>query len=90
MTPTQEWELQEDLNGRLEYQTRITKFQNVTNLTLYFPSNFGNDTTIISYIGLKGDFKELKQAPVVTIYEASPNPADHKTKNENFTSRTIH
>jgi len=45
--------------GALEYQTKITKFQNVTHLTLFFPDNFGADSTQIYYIGLKGDYREV-------------------------------
>ena len=55
LQPAQEWDLHEDPAGRLEYQTRITKFQNVTAITLFFPSNFSSGThpTRISYIGFK-------------------------------------
>ena len=42
-----------DSNGTIEYPTRITKFQNVYNLTLFFPSNFGADETRIYKIYLK-------------------------------------
>jgi len=30
------------------------------------------------YIGFKGEWTELKDAPLVTVYEARANPADHK------------
>ena len=55
----QEIELQKDPDGTLEYPTKITKFSNVHHLTLYFPKNFGEETTRIYYIGLKGDFTEV-------------------------------
>lgn len=39
---------------------RIAKFTNVNHLTLFFPSNFGGDHTRIHYIGLKGDFTQVR------------------------------
>ncbi|KAL5728895.1 hypothetical protein ACHQM5_001922 [Ranunculus cassubicifolius] len=81
MQPVQEWELAENLQGVLEYQTRYSKFQGVGNLTLHFPDNFGADTTKILYIGLKGEATQMKRDVVATIvYELMPNPSDHKTK----------
>ncbi|KAL5783380.1 hypothetical protein ACOSP7_008409 [Xanthoceras sorbifolium] len=81
MQAIQEWELAENLQGVLEYQTRYSKFQSVASITLHFPENFGGDTTQIHYIGLKG---EATQRDVVAtiVYEITPNPSDHKTKAE--------
>ena len=31
-------------------------FARVTHLSLYFPSNFGNETTRVYYIGLRGEY----------------------------------
>ncbi|XP_010911743.1 uncharacterized protein [Elaeis guineensis] len=81
MQPVQEWELAENLQGVLEYQTRYSRFQSVASLTLHFPENFGGDTTQIYYIGLRGEATQLKRDVVATIvYEVTPNPSDHKTK----------
>lgn len=44
-----------------EYPTKMTKFSNLRNITLYFPSNFGADATQISYIGLKGEWTAVIQ-----------------------------
>ena len=55
----QQWDLHEDFVGALEYQTKITKFQNVTHLTLFFPDNFGAEETKIHFIGLKGEYHEV-------------------------------
>jgi len=59
-TATQEWELV-STNEIVEYPTRLTKMYNVRNLTLYFPENFGDDVTRISYIGLKGEWTEVSE-----------------------------
>lgn len=81
MQPIQEWDLVENLQGVLEYQTRYSKFQSVGNLTLHFPENFGGDTTQIFYIGLRGEATQLKRDVVATVvYEVMPNPSDHKTR----------
>ncbi|GMH10782.1 hypothetical protein Nepgr_012623 [Nepenthes gracilis] len=83
MQPIQEWELAENLQGVLEYQTRYSRFQGVGSLTLHFPENFGADTTQIHYIGLKGEATQLKRDVVATVvYELMPNPSDHKTRAE--------
>ncbi|KAL0077001.1 galactose-binding domain-like protein [Phycomyces blakesleeanus] len=77
-TPTQTWELVQGHNDVLEYSTRITKFTNVRTLTLFFPDNFGGDTSIVRFLGFKGEWTELKRDPIITVYEANANPADHK------------
>eukprot|EP01135_Chromosphaera_perkinsii_P008701 Nk52_evm34s1444 gene=Nk52_evmTU34s1444 len=87
--PTQEWDLQPDSKCRMQYETRITKFQNVHSLTLYFDTNFGDDSTIISYIGFKGDYKAVTRDTIITVYELNANPADHKTKSDNVMQRHV-
>ncbi|KAL6296055.1 hypothetical protein ACE6H2_004197 [Prunus campanulata] len=83
MQAIQEWDLVENFQGVLEYQTRYSKFQNVASITLHFPDSFGSDTTKIEYIGFKGEATQLKRDVVATIvYELRPNPSDHKTKAE--------
>lgn len=78
-TPEQEFELQHDANGCLEYPVRAVKFSSVHHLSLHFPSNFGGDTTRVYYIGLHGEFTEAqRQGVVLCSYESAPNPADHK------------
>ncbi|KAJ3055348.1 hypothetical protein HK097_010774 [Rhizophlyctis rosea] len=89
----QEWELINPDHlprGSLpEYPTRIAKFSNLRSITLYFPENYGGDTTKISYIGLKGDWMEINKDPIITIYELAANPADHKTKADNIMGSMI-
>jgi hypothetical protein len=82
-SPIQEWELvpSADLgaapDGIAEYPTRVARFGSVRNLTIYFPNNFGNPTTQLYYVGLRGEFTEISKDPVITLYEAAPNPTDH-------------
>jgi hypothetical protein len=50
---------------------RIVRFSSVHHLTIHFPSNFGADNTKVYYIGLKGDFTEVKKtiANIYSLYE---------------------
>ena len=50
---------------------------------MYFPENFGEDFTRIYYIGLKGEFKNVKREAVDVVYEARPQLKDHKTGTDN-------
>ncbi|KAJ3065424.1 hypothetical protein HDU98_011211 [Podochytrium sp. JEL0797] len=80
--PDQEWELVDTLlnpgNEIPEYPTKLVKFGSLRNLTLFFPSNVTNDeVTTLLYIGLKGEWTKVNRDPVITIYEAAANPADH-------------
>jgi len=77
----QEFELVQDSNGTVEYATKIVKFSSVTHLTLHFPSNFGDETSKIYFIGLKGDWSPAHQHGVtLCTYETTPSMADHKDK----------
>ncbi|KAG2181441.1 hypothetical protein INT44_008254 [Umbelopsis vinacea] len=78
MQPVQEWDLVRGSDEVVEYTTRSTKFSNVRNITLFFPENYGEDTSIVRFLGFKGEWSEVKRDPIITIYEASANPADHK------------
>ncbi|KAH8926114.1 DUF1000-domain-containing protein [Atractiella rhizophila] len=61
----------------VEYPLRVAKFPVVKNLSLFFPSNHGEDSTRVYYIGFKGEFSEFKEQPMITVYELKANPADH-------------
>jgi hypothetical protein len=55
------------------------KFSSVSHLSLHIPQNFGDETTSVYYIGLQGDWMDVKrQEIVITAYEKYANPADHK------------
>ncbi|GAA5970920.1 hypothetical protein JCM11641_004509 [Rhodosporidiobolus odoratus] len=62
----------------IDFAVRPAKFPTVTSLTLFFPSNHGEDTTRISFLGFKGEYSPLTRDPIITVYEAQANPADHK------------
>ena len=38
---------------------RVAKFNGVTSLLAYFPTNYGAETTKMYYIGLRGDFTQV-------------------------------
>ncbi|GAM26552.1 hypothetical protein SAMD00019534_097270 [Acytostelium subglobosum LB1] len=85
----QEWNLHEDPDGKIAYGTKITKFNNINLLTLYFPDNFGADSTNIQYIGLKGTYTNARREVFTTVYESRPQMSDHKNTNEEFVSRAL-
>ncbi|KAF5367167.1 hypothetical protein D9758_004069 [Tetrapyrgos nigripes] len=57
---------------------RTAKFSNVSSLTLYFPEGQGADSIRIYYVGFLGTWTERKSNPVITVYEAQANLADHQ------------
>uniref|UniRef100_A0A8C4QC29 PITH domain-containing protein 1 n=1 Tax=Eptatretus burgeri TaxID=7764 RepID=A0A8C4QC29_EPTBU len=83
----QEFGMSHDLTGTLEYPTKATRFSNVSHLSMHFSKNFGAENTKIYYIGLRGDWMQAHRHEVtICTYEASANPADHKTPS--FTPQT--
>ncbi|KAL8275909.1 hypothetical protein Esti_000171 [Eimeria stiedai] len=80
----QELELSEDFHGSLEYPLKVTKLQNVSSLSLYFPENFGGGCTEIFYIGLRGVGSKYQRKAVQTVYEAQANVKDHKQPGDMF------
>ena len=63
-----------------KYAAKAAKFNRVESVVLYFPSNFGAETTKVFYVGLMGKFEALSREIVDAVYELRPVPADHKTK----------
>lgn len=75
----QEFELVEDPTATVEYQTRASKFQCVSSVTLHFTANLGASTTRIFFIGLRGqaDPRSARDAVATVVYEAQARPQDH-------------
>ena len=44
----------------LQYFSQVVTFSSVQHLTLHFPTNFGADNTKIYYIGLAGEFTQVR------------------------------
>ncbi|KAF9469042.1 PITH domain-containing protein [Collybia nuda] len=75
--PTQEFNVAQ---GREvgEYAVKTAKFSNISSVTLFFPASQGADSTQVYYVGFLGHWSERKNNPILTVYEAQANPADHK------------
>lgn len=81
MDPTQEVELVEDFSAAVDYPLVPSKFKGVSSITLFFPENFTGDedeSTMMSYLGFKGEGTEVIRGVVETTYEASAQIKDHK------------
>ncbi|CAI5708700.1 unnamed protein product [Peronospora destructor] len=74
----QKLDLVEDDSANIDYPLQVRKFQGVCNVTLVFKDSYGGDETKIYYIGLKGESKKWRHGVVECVYEARPQPADHK------------
>eukprot|EP00029_Vermamoeba_vermiformis_P012572 TRINITY_DN7429_c0_g1_i1.p2 TRINITY_DN7429_c0_g1~~TRINITY_DN7429_c0_g1_i1.p2 ORF type:complete len:208 (-),score=26.42 TRINITY_DN7429_c0_g1_i1:58-681(-) len=84
-----EFDLAENFDGKLEYPTKGPKYSNLSNITLYIPSNHGADETVIYYIGLKGEYTPVNRDIVITNYELRPNPAKNAPLGEEATGRRL-
>lgn len=65
----------------MELPIKRALFNNIHSITIFVEDNHSDgdeDVTSLSYLGFKGDFAALRKDPVITLYEAAPNPADHK------------
>jgi len=89
--PDQELDVHVDSEGAIEYKPIVARFNEVTHLSIHFPSNHGgSDRTEVFYIGLKGDYLEAhREGIIITAYEARANPADHKTESVNQVNNMI-
>ncbi|KZT42181.1 DUF1000-domain-containing protein [Sistotremastrum suecicum HHB10207 ss-3] len=74
--PVQEFEIVQSRDVG-EYTVKAAKFPNVSSITLFFPSSQGADSVRLYYVGFRGIWTERKEDPVITVYEATANLADH-------------
>ncbi|KAG8451636.1 hypothetical protein GDO86_003723 [Hymenochirus boettgeri] len=75
----QTFNLNIDVAGNLEYPTKISRFSNVSHLSIHISKNFGAENTKIYYIGLRGEWSEAHRHEVtICNYEAAANPSDHQ------------
>ncbi|KAI1388715.1 PITH domain-containing protein [Hypoxylon trugodes] len=82
LPPTQTFELSQT-DEIQELPVKRALFGSVQRLTLFFEDNFSDDAddvTRLSYIGFRGEWMQLGRAPVNILYEAAPNPNDHKVR----------
>lgn len=86
----QEFFLKQDPCGQIDYPTKASKFSNITHLSLYFPTNFGEQKTRIYYIGLRGEYiGEVRTQIAITAYEARPMLEDHKGEIPHAVQRSV-
>jgi len=85
----QEFNLSFDADGSVQYPVRISKFQNVASVTMFFTGNFEDETTQINYIGLKGEGTKNKYGIVHATYEARALESDHKKLADQHVSKSI-
>ena len=80
LTATHEAELTEDFTAGIDYPLVPSKFNGVTSITLFIPSNFAGEeeSTFLSYLGFKGEGTSVRRGVVETTYEASAQMKDHK------------
>lgn len=45
---------------QVDYPTKLSKMQNVSDITIFVPQNFGADSTIITYLGFKGEDTKVR------------------------------
>jgi len=76
-TPTQELVVPQSRDVG-EYALKTAKFSNISSLTIFVPASQGADTTCIYYLGFLGSWTAAKQQPILAVYEAQANPADHE------------
>lgn len=86
--------------GTIDYPVRPAgRFQNISSLTLFVQDNYastaavGDDdvqedaedvSTVITYVGLKGQGSRMKRMAVEAVYESQGMPSDHKVPEGEF------
>lgn len=82
LQPVQEFELQPNARGEIEYPTQVLKFSGVHHLTIHFPRALIGDQSHVVFVGLKGEFSERRREAVQAVYELKPLKADTKVGEE--------
>jgi hypothetical protein len=86
LKPIQIIELAENLLGEIEWPLQVYNFNNVSTLVMYFTENYGADKSRIYYLGLKGEFSQVKREAVVANYELRPAAAKNDPTQIKFNS----
>ena len=69
LRPAQEFRLPVNEEGTVELTTVLRQFTNVTTMAFFFPTNYGDENTVIKYIGMQGDHTHYRREAVDTFYE---------------------
>lgn len=57
---------------------------------MYFPESFSGDSTMLHFIGFKGEHTGYERDKVCSfVYEAKPLPEDHKTEADKSFMKSI-
>ncbi|POR38072.1 60S ribosomal protein L3 [Tolypocladium paradoxum] len=91
LEPVQKLELSQTSEVQ-EIPVKRALFGKVQRLGLFFVDNFGGgdeEASRLSYIGFKGEWTRLGRAPANILYEAAPQPGDHKVKGASNTRPSI-
>ena len=75
-------DLAENCLGEIDYPLNLNKFNNCMNLVLGFKGNLGGSTSVINFIGVKGQFIREKSKAQEIIYEVRAQMADHQVPGE--------
>lgn len=86
----QEFQLPLNIDGTVELITSIHSFTNINVLILYFPSNYGADTTALKYIGLQGEHTHYRREAVHTEYELLCTHQEIKQGSDDLFSKESH
>eukprot|EP00611_Tribonema_gayanum_P028816 TRINITY_DN7523_c0_g1_i1.p2 TRINITY_DN7523_c0_g1~~TRINITY_DN7523_c0_g1_i1.p2 ORF type:complete len:222 (-),score=40.48 TRINITY_DN7523_c0_g1_i1:201-866(-) len=86
----QSMELVADSGGvEVDYPTKLHKFQNVSSVTLFFGDNHGADTTVLSFLGFRGESTNFRHGVVEAVYESKPMATDHKQPGGEVTNNSV-
>lgn len=69
----------EENQGIVEFPLNRPKFANTKTLSIFVHTNYGMRYTKLAYIGVRGEFFQLKKEPVKFHYELVANPKDFRT-----------